>query len=219
MDQVAQLFEAIKAGDLAKARSVLDGDAKLADAESNGVTALMFAIYNQKQPIVELLLQRGARVDVFAAAALNNVDAVARMLKGNRQLGKAVSKDGFTALGFASFFGCAETAELLLQHDADPNKASENAMKVTPLHSAVANRDPQKSLALTRLLLRHGANVNVAQHGGWTPLHQAAAHGQREIVRMLLERGADPHATSSDGRTAAQMAQASNHADLAAMLS
>jgi ankyrin repeat protein len=92
-------------------------------------------------------------------------------------------------------------------------------MKVAPLHSAVANRDPQKSLELTRLLLRHGADVNLAQQGGWTPLHQAAAHGAREIVRMLLDAGADRRAISADGRTPAQMAEAGKFPDVAATLS
>jgi ankyrin repeat protein len=219
MADTAEFFEAIKSGDLQKVRTMVDCDPKLVDAESNGVAALMFAVYNRKQPVVDFLLQRGAKIDFFQAAALNNVDVMERALKENPQLARAFSKDGFTALGLASFFGSTEAAQLLLNNKADPNDVSKNSMKVAPLHSAVANRDPQKSLELTTLLLRHGAKVNIAQEGGWTPLHQAAAHGAREIVRMLLDRGADPRAISTDGRTPAQMAEAGKFPEVAALLS
>lgn len=219
MAEATELFEAIKGGDLEKVRAMVDRDPKLVDAESNGVAAVMFAVYNRQQPIVDLLMQRGPKIDFFQAAALNKVDVMERMLKENPQLAREFSKDGFTALGLASFFGSTQAAELLLKNKADPNDVSKNSMKVAPIHSAAANRDPQKSLELTTLLLRHGAKVNIAQEGGWTPLHQAAAHGAKEIVRMLLDRGADRRAISTDGRTPAQMAQAGNFPEVAAILS
>ena len=45
---------------------------------------------------------------------------------------------------------------------------------------------------MAKVLLDHGAAVNVADRdGGWTPLHIAVCGGPPELVRLLLEHGAD----------------------------
>jgi ankyrin repeat protein len=59
--------------------------------------------------------------------------------------------------------------------------------------------------------LESGAQDNAVQHGGWTPLHQAAAHGNLEMVDLLLDYGADLAMRSDDGRTALMMAEDSQH--------
>ncbi len=45
-------------------------------------------------------------------------------------------------------------------------------------------------------LLRHGAQVNTPDKYGTTPLYRAAVQGKTEIVRILLEAGADPNQES-----------------------
>lgn len=45
-------------------------------------------------------------------------------------------------------------------------------------------------------LLRRGAPINAADKFGTTPLYRAAVQGEREIVRLLLEAGADPNLES-----------------------
>lgn len=52
-----------------------------------------------------------------------------------------------------------------------------------------------------RALLAQGADVNVRNAYGWTPLHVAAAGGDVSIVAMLLQHGADVHARSHIGAT------------------
>jgi uncharacterized protein len=91
-------------------------------------------------------------------------------------------------------------------------------MRVTPLHSAVAHRDTKKAAEMAKLLLAQNANVNVAQHGGWTPLHQAAAHGQTEILTMLLQRNANVSAKSEDGRLPVDMAAEGGHKESVELL-
>lgn len=63
-----------------------------------------------------------------------------------------------------------------------------------------------------------GADVNARQHGGWTPLMQAAAHGDLEIVDVLLGAGADPSLTSDEGKTPAALADENGHPTLAERL-
>ena len=46
------------------------------------------------------------------------------------------------------------------------------------------------SLQVRELLAKH-ASPRTRDHAGWTPLHEACEHGYEEIVRLLVEAGAD----------------------------
>jgi len=50
-------------------------------------------------------------------------------------------------------------------------------------------------------LIGHGADVNLAQAGGGTPLIRASHAGHLEIINALIEHGADVNAASQDGAT------------------
>ena len=54
-------------------------------------------------------------------------------------------------------------------------------------------------LAICRLLLDKGAQLEARNGNGNTPLHYAADHGHVEIVRLLCDRGADVEARSNGG--------------------
>lgn len=58
------------------------------------------------------------------------------------------------------------------------------------------------STDLVKDLLSSGAQVDATNEDGWTPLHFAAFYDHTDIVRLLLDRGADANAvTSKDRRT------------------
>lgn len=64
-------------------------------------------------------------------------------------------------------------------------------------------------LAAIEQSLRDGANVNAAAPiDGKTALFRAAILGQKEAVRLLIERGADPNARSLDGHTPLDIVEA-----------
>ena len=56
------------------------------------------------------------------------------------------------------------------------------------------------------ILLKHGANVNVKDDVGLTPLHWAVVRGNRVCIRRLLEHNAEINAKDNEGRTARDMA-------------
>lgn len=60
--------------------------------------------------------------------------------------------------------------------------------------------------AVRYLVEELGADVNARDHNGYTPLHNAAARGDMEMLRYLVERGADPLAVSRRGQTTVDMA-------------
>jgi ankyrin repeat protein len=206
------LFKAIQEGDLKTVSESLASDPSLLYAKNeNGVSPLMFAVYYGQRAAVDVLLAHGLETNIFEAAALGQTNRVSELLDDHPNSLDAFSEDGFPPLGLAAFFGHAETAAFLLRNGADPDLAATNPMQVRPIHAAVANRNEQIGFMLAKLLVDHGAEVNVKQHGGWTPLHEAAAHGQNEIVKLLLQHGANPHTASDDGKTPLDMARENGH--------
>lgn len=184
----ADLFEAIKNEDLAGVTKLLDGNAQLANAVNDqGTAAHTFAIYNRKTEIAQLLEQRGARIDIFAASMAGRAELVRTMLNDNKALAKLVSHDGWTPLHLAAFFGHKDAVAALLDAGASVTERSKNAMANMPLHAGAAGRN----LELVKLLLEHGAPVRAKQHGGWTPLHAAAQNGDVAMTTLFLEHGAD----------------------------
>lgn len=211
----AAFFQAIRAGDHAQVQRSLAEQPALIDArDPQGVSAPLVALYYREPAIAELLADAGARLDVFAAAALGRVETLSALLAANPALARATAPDGFSPLGLAAFFGQAEAAHLLLEAGANPNLASQNAMRVTPLHSAVAARQ----LAISEELLLRGADVNAAQADDFTPLHEAAQNGQLAMIELLLAHGADRTARKSDGQTPLDVAEAHGQTAAAELL-
>ena len=66
---------------------------------------------------------------------------------------------------------------------------------------------PDGWLPAVRYLVEElGADVNQRDDEGYTPLHNAASRGDLEVIRFLVEHGADPTAVSRVGQTTADMA-------------
>jgi ankyrin repeat protein len=77
-----------------------------------------------------------------------------------------------------------------------------------PLHACIALSQDCETV---RILIDQGADVNMEQAGGYTPLHQAAAAGLEELTRILLEAGADPANRCQQGKTPADYARERHH--------
>lgn len=156
--------------------------------------------------------------EFFDAIRAGDLARVELLLGADPLLTDAVSDDGVSPLGLAASSGQPEVLEFLLKSGADPNAAPRDEMGVTPLHLAVAHQQPEKSLQMATALLLSGADPNVQQHGGWTPLHEAAALGRAKILVLLLDHGANPNAVTADGKTPGQKAREAGHREIATRL-
>jgi ankyrin repeat protein len=68
------------------------------------------------------------------------------------------------------------------------------------------------------MLVDNDADVNARQQQGWTPLHGAAQSGDRDLVKLLLAKGADREARADTGQTALDLAMTHGHGAVAALL-
>ena len=188
---MATIFESIKDGDVDAVRSAVGDDPSAASAkDENGLSAVRAALYAQKQDIADVLLGAGPELDVFDAAAAGDVDRLTELLDGDKDLVGAWSDDGFTPLHFAAFFDRGKAVRLLLDRGADVGAVARNDMKVQPLHSAVA----ANSMEVAAALLVAGADPNARQEGGFTPLMGAEQHEEGDMVRLLMDHGAEESA-------------------------
>ncbi len=112
-----------------------------------------------------------------------------------KQINEPDSSTGLTPLMAACLEGNTSIVRDLLERHADPNKTV-SAKQTSALHIAAQHKSPQ----VVSLLLEHGGMINAGsglEIG--TPLMSASKFGNVEVVRTLLERGADPDAYSSNG--------------------
>lgn len=218
MNNPQRCFELLKANDTDGLRRLLDDDPAIANTrDSSGVSLLMHTLYRGHRDLAEFLAEKKAghhkQLDIFEAASLGHLARLTECVHDKSTV-SSYSKDGFTALHFACYFGQPAAARLLLENGAAVDTVAANPTKVMPLHSAASARN----LEAVRLLLEHGAPVNALQQSGFCALHAAAQNGDRAMVDLLLQHSADPKLPNDDGKTPAMVAWEKGHTEIAALL-
>src|SRR5262245_27440558 len=213
--EMSDVFAAIDADDDAAAIAMVRDDPQIARVSggADGVTPVLHAMYRRKFDLAKALATAAGTLDLAEAAAVDDVAQV----RGHLAAGVAPdlrTRDGFTPLQLAAYFGAPASAAELIRAGADVDAIAENAMRIQPLHAAVAGGHTDVAF----LLIDAGAEPDGKQRHGWTPLHSAAAHGNTVIVDRLIADGADAHATNDDGHTSADLASEHGHNDIAARL-
>ena len=237
------IIEALKAGDLEMARTLVAGGADVNVPQGDGATALHWAAHRNDLDAATLLIEAGADVNTANAlgatplwlAAINgSAPMVERLLESGGDPNVSL-KMGETPLMTAARSGDRQTVERLVEHGADVN-AAEKERGQTALMWAVA----QQHADVASLLIESDADLHARTnvwyqlentagntntsgnfrmaHGGSTPLLFAVRNGDVETARVLVEAGADVQDTEASGASALVIAAHSAHGPLAIYL-
>lgn len=183
------LFEAAKTGRLDLLTSMVEQGFGVDTKNDSGETPLMWAALFGKIDVVRYLLDKGAQVDER-------------------------SNTGWTALMCAVAGDELEVAQLLLARGADPNVSIRDwEAFVLMAPQAIETLYSQGPEALI-----NGSSAVVSEHCGVTPLMKAAELGNADMVKVLLDHGADPRAKTARGETAADFARQNGHGRIVEML-
>jgi ankyrin repeat protein len=71
---------------------------------------------------------------------------------------------------------------------------------------------------LAKELIEYGANVNIQGHGGETPLMYAVRNGQEDLIKMIVDKGADLSVLNSYKKTALDIAKERGDANIINLL-
>ncbi|MBX6360824.1 MAG: ankyrin repeat domain-containing protein [Acidobacterium ailaaui] len=210
------LFDLIRQGKTAEIADLVNAQPQVAySRDAQGISALMLAVYTQQPVVRDFLLAHCGELDVFEAAAVGDCARLQALIARDAMQARAISPDGWTPLHLAAAFSTAEAVTLLVEHGAHIHQVSHNPLRNQPLHACVSLN---QSVATLSALVEAGADVNATQHGGFTPLIQAAAAGKREMAAILLRSGANPAARCDQGKAAIDYARERAHRDIVELL-
>jgi len=207
-DGETALMLAARSGNVESVRILLDAGAKIDAKETlRDTTALIWAAEQGHDKVVALLLSRGAnpqaasRVTIPSGRGGDDDDAPGAAVALPKN---ANAKGGMTALMLATRERSTGVINALLSGGASINQRSGNDS--TALLVALQNGDAPTA----KLLIERGADVNLANAKGWTPLYLAVKARTREkgtvpnpiidtaammdVIKLLIEKGADPNA-------------------------
>lgn len=175
---------------------------------TSGTTPLIFAILNSSKDVVIFLINHGADTnleDIKKLTPLKAAVIISRNPKLTMQSSELAeqlikcgasidSKDehGNSVLLISCALGHFEMVKILIEHGANAN--FNGVRNNTPLHAASKGE-------IASYLLSNSANIESVDDTLKTPLHIACLEGNLELVKVLIENGANVHAETSDGLT------------------
>jgi uncharacterized protein len=181
---------------------------------------MLQAALNGDLATVEKLVSQGANINyndawgnsaVFSAAWEGNTKALDLFYN----LGAKISFDDGNLLCNAAYNGKVDSVEWLLNNGENANFSFTNTGE-NALHYAISKTSEINDRAeIVKMLITAGTDVNKktlvgkptlcfmrdAYLKGETPLHRAAAYGNVDIIKMLLDAGAEPSIKDANGDT------------------
>jgi len=168
----------------------------------SAVWSQMMAVPPHGYPEYNRMIPQGGDTALMFAARVGDLASAKLLVDGGADVNDHDAW-GVSATVLAAHSGYREVVQYLLDHGADPNMAGAG---FTALHEAIMRRDEK----MVGALLEHGADPNAplrtwtptrrSSHDfhfepalvGATPFWLAARFQQPEVMRLLVERGADP---------------------------
>jgi ankyrin repeat protein len=215
------------APDVEKMKLLLDRGANVNARARSRFSALMVAAqYQEGAPAIDLLLVRGAEVGApadgapvfnanpfFLASYAGNAKSLRRLRDAGAKIDEpmlVIGTSRTTPMLGAFKFGDMDVARELLDLGTPVDFADGN--NITMLGRAVLNNEVE----MARMLIARGANVNVTDKLGMTPLLWAASSnfGDPAMIELLLASGARPDARNRDGLTPLELARKYGHTQL-----
>lgn len=187
-------------------------------------TPLHSAIEGNQLKAVKFLIANGADIEAIDqqhstplnyACRLGYIDIVKKLLESGANV-YGNKNAGFSPLDSAVYHSYIEIVKILIDNGTDVNFKKEDGF--VSLYFAV------NDLAMTRFLLDKGAEVNVVTNNdilydgsidyGESIFHRAIFHQNIEVIKLLLENGADVSINHGDGRTTLEVAQGTGNEDV-----
>ncbi|AWC27482.1 MULTISPECIES: ankyrin repeat domain-containing protein [Bacillus cereus group] len=194
-----QLLLSATLGDTETAIKLIKDGANINVTGDQGETPIMAATYYNHVETVKALIQAGADIELqdkkqdnpfLYASTEGYVDIVRLTIDAGTNV-RETNRSGGTALIPAAERGHVEVVEELLNRtDIDVNDKNDDGWTAL-LKAIVLGNGSENHKQVVQLLINHGADVNLADREGITPLEHAERRGFTEIVNMLKEAGAN----------------------------
>ncbi|KAF5281784.1 hypothetical protein FQR65_LT14531 [Abscondita terminalis] len=216
--QFDNLCQAVKRGAIFTVKKLLENDFDIDKKNENGETLLMIALESCEVGVADYLITRGASLNLTnnrGYSSLHYAASVGDVVNVRRHLDSGVDIDiadinGDTPLFTACFSNNRNVVKLLLERKARVELSPMNNPKQTCLHYAVERGWDDVVLQI----LDTGFFVDKRNARGSTALMTAISFKNPHIVRLLLDRGADPFATDESRATCLHIAVSKGMIDI-----
>ncbi len=225
------IVDAAMNGDLKAVRALVRQSVDINAAQPDGMTALHWAVERRDLPMMNVLLEAGAKHDLtnrtgarplYLAATNGDAAAIARLLDAGEDANALLTAEGESVLMLTAQTGNAEAVKVLLDRGADPNTQQLRGQTALMWAAAEGHAD------VVKLLLARGADPGLSSTastkperrppGGMTALLFASRQGKLEAARALLDGGADINEAGADNTSPLLISVVNGHYDLAALL-
>lgn len=186
------LFEAVGRGDIASLDRLIAAGASLDAIDAAGQTPLLLAVQNDNLEAATRLIAAGASINAQAAnrdtpwllAGALGRTAMLRLMLPKRPDFSIRNRFGGNALIPACERAHVDTVAFLVTTGIDINHIN-NLGWTCLLEIVILGDGGPRHVEVTRLVLGAGANPNIADRDGVTPLQHARRRGQREIAALI----------------------------------